>query len=172
MSVPPTDVEVLLAERDIGRVLRSYTRAVDRWDWDLLRSCYWPDASDDHGPFKGGVEEFVGYLQRLLPRFERTMHVLGQMNIDVDLTRAVAAAETYTVAYHRIVNGPGDAADMIGGVRYVDRFERRGEQWRIARRVVAFDWHRTEPVAGPLGFAPGSVVGVRSRDDPSYHALD
>lgn len=172
MNAAPADLEALLAERAVERVLRSYTRAVDRWDWDLLRSCYWPDATDDHGAFKGGVEEFVDYLRRLMPRFERTMHVLGQMIIDVNLARGVAAAETYTVAYHRVVSGPGDVADMVAGVRYVDRFERRSEQWRIARRVVAFDWHRTDPVAGPLTFPPGSTVGVRSRHDPAYHALD
>lgn len=165
------DLDVLLAERDIARVLRSYTRAVDRWDWDLLRSCYWPDATDDHGPFKGGVEEFVAYLQGVMPRFERTMHVLGQMIIDVDLTASVAAGETYTTAFHRIVRGPCDAADMVAGVRYVDRFERRGHEWRIARRVVVFEWHRTDPVVGRFDFAPGSVVGERSPEEASYHAL-
>ena len=37
------DLELLLAERAIQRVLTSYSRGVDRYDFELVRSCYWPD---------------------------------------------------------------------------------------------------------------------------------
>ena len=36
------ELELLLAERAIQRVLTSYSRGVDRYDFELVRSCYWP----------------------------------------------------------------------------------------------------------------------------------
>jgi hypothetical protein len=36
-----------------------YRRGIDRMDWDLVRSCYHPGATDDHGPFRGSVEQFI-----------------------------------------------------------------------------------------------------------------
>jgi hypothetical protein len=32
--------------------------------------------------------------------------------------------------------------DTIGSGRFLDRFERRGDEWRIARRLVVVDWFR------------------------------
>lgn len=165
-------LESLLAERAITRVVQDYTRAVDRFDWELLRSCYWPGATDDHGTFTGDVDAFVEYLQHLMPRFERTFHQLGQILIDLDLEVGIAAAETYATAHHRIVGADGGAQDMVGGVRYVDRFERRDGEWRIAARVVAYDWHRTDLVTGRLGFPAGSTLGQRSQRDIAYRILD
>ena len=54
---------------------------------------------------------------------------------------------------------------MIASVRYVDRMERRGGEWLIARRVMVLDWHRIEPVSGVDVSAAG---GRRDRSDPSY----
>jgi hypothetical protein len=78
------ELELMLAERAIQRVLTSYSRGVDRFDFELVRSCYWPDGTDDHGSFTGGVDEFITFVQKSLNRFERTAHFLGNMLIDVD----------------------------------------------------------------------------------------
>lgn len=56
--------------------------------------------------------------------------------------------------------------------RGVDRFERRDGQWRIERRVCAFDWRRTDRVDGEDGFADTYARGLRSTDDIVYHILD
>jgi hypothetical protein len=95
------ELELLLAERAIQRVLTSYSRGVDRYDFELVRSGYWPDGTDDHGSFVGGVDDFITFLEKSLNRFERTAHFLGNMFIDVDLSRDVALSETYAVAFHR-----------------------------------------------------------------------
>jgi hypothetical protein len=68
------DLELLLAERAIQRVLTSYSRGVDRYDFELVRSWYWPDGTDDHGSFVGGVDDFIAFLEKSLNRFERTAH--------------------------------------------------------------------------------------------------
>jgi hypothetical protein len=155
-------VDTLLARQEIADVLHRYARGIDRMDFDLVRSCYHPDAYDDHGTMAGTVDEFVASAEAFLPRFAATMHFLGNMHIEVD--GDVARAETYAVAYHRVdptEAGPGK--DDIWGIRYVDRFERRGGEWRISYRVVAQEWRRVEPV--PVGKVRGLEPGTWGRRD-------
>ena len=59
-------------------MLTSYSRGVDRYDFELVRSCYWPDGTDDHGSFVGGVDDVITFVEKSLNRFERTAHFLGQ----------------------------------------------------------------------------------------------
>jgi len=37
------DIDILLAERAIQRVLTTYSRGIDRFDFESVRACYWPD---------------------------------------------------------------------------------------------------------------------------------
>ena len=97
-------VDELLDQQAIRDVLIRYTRGIDRMDPDLVRSCYHPDAHDDHGAFRGGTEEFVAWFQEALSFFERTMHFVGNQLVEVD--GDVARAESYCVAYHRRANLP------------------------------------------------------------------
>jgi hypothetical protein len=164
------ELELLLAEQAIHRVLCTYSRGVDRFDFAAVRDCYWPDGTDDHGSFVGGVDDFLPFVERSLNRFERTSHFLG--NVLVDLDRDVARSESYAVAYHRYTDAEGHPTDMWAGRRYVDRFERRHGEWRIKTRVCAYEWRRTDRVEGEGGFAEGYVRGLRSKDDIVYRILD
>ena len=59
--------------------------------------------------------------------------------------------------------------DFFSG-RYVDRFERRDDVWRIANRVVVHDWsvsNRLDAGAFPLPM-DAFVQGVRGRSDLIY----
>ena len=157
-------LEKLLARQEIADVITRYARGIDRLDFDLVRSCYHSDAYDDHGSMKGSVEEFIESARTFLPRFAATMHFLGNMLIEVD--GDVARAETYAVAYHRLLNSDGSGKDDIWGIRYVDRFEARNGDWRIAYRVVAQEWRRVDSVpAGHIrGGGPG-LWGTRDGND-------
>ncbi len=155
-------------ERAIKHVLTRYTRAIDRFDMDLLRTVYHPDAYDDHGGYKGDVEGFIVYLNEVLPRFEGTQHFLGNMHVEID--GDVAHTETYCQAWHRIAGEDGAPDhDSVAGLRYIDRFERRDGEWRIAARQIVLDWTRDDPVAGGSGEkSPDTQYGRRDRDDPAY----
>lgn len=143
-----------------------YCRGVDRLDWDLVRSCYHPDATDDHGSYSGGVDGFIAWASVGLLRFASTMHFTGNQLVEIDGN--TAWAEHYAVVYHRRAAGPdGPAADLIANVRYVDRVERRAGEWRIAERVVVVDSNKVDPIEATwLGEA--NQPGRRDRDDPSY----
>ena len=93
-------IEELLAERAIRTVLYRYCRGIDHHDADLIRSCYCPDAVDDHGTYVGGVEGFIEHALGELQRYERTMHMIGNVLIDVGTSEATC--ESYVLSYHRL----------------------------------------------------------------------
>ena len=162
-------IDELLARQEIQDVIYRYARGIDRLDLDLVRSCYHPDAYDDHGAFKGSVDEFIDAAGPFLSRWTATQHFMGNMLIEVDGDRA--RAETYAVAYHRREDEAGDGKDDIMGIRYVDRFERRGGAWKIAHRVVVNEWRRVDPVAGARGRGVAGEWGRRDSGDPLHWIL-
>jgi hypothetical protein len=137
--------DALVDRQAIHEVVLRYCRGIDRRDRELVRGCYWPEATDDHaGAFHGTRDEFVDWVFRVLERYTMTMHVVA--NHLVDLDGDTAGAETYGVAYHR-GDPPGDTRrNFTTGFRYLDRLERRDGEWRIAARRVALEW--TEYPAG------------------------
>jgi SnoaL-like domain len=161
----------LCDEQEIHHLLLRYARGIDRRDLELVRSCYHPDATDQHGSYNGDVEGFIAHLARNRGTFERTMHFLG--NQLIELKGDSAHAETYCVAFHRrAATASAPAADVYLWLRYIDRLERRDGTWKIAHRVCAFDWSRVDPV-GPDDwvFAPETTRGHPSRDDVLYDTL-
>lgn len=160
------DLNRLIDEAEIKALHIRYCRGVDRLDWDLVRSCYHPDGTDDHGSYKGGIEGFIAWASVGLLRFESTTHFTGNQLVEV--TGDVAWAEHYAVVFHRrAADGDEPAADLIANVRYVDRVERRDGVWRIAERIVLADSNRIEPVKG-LWLGDGFPPSRRDRTDPSY----
>lgn len=49
----------LIDRQDIYAVLLRYARGLDRMDRELLRSCYWDDAIDDHHGNVGSPDFFI-----------------------------------------------------------------------------------------------------------------
>jgi hypothetical protein len=156
----------LVAKDEIVEVVHRVARGTDRLDRDLIVSGYHPDAVDDHNSFRGGPEAFADWVLEVLPAFASTHHFLGQTRIRLD--GDLADVETYCDAHH--VTAPdaaGIVRDMVLGLRYVDRFERRSGEWRIAHRACAFDWaYWTEGRSWP--FDADFTVGRRDRTDVSY----
>jgi hypothetical protein len=164
-------VQRVVDQHAIRDVVYQYCRGIDRCDYELVRSCYHPDATDDHGDYRGDIDGFLAYVQRGLPRYERTMHFIGNVLVEIDdATPDRARAESYLVAYHRLpASSTKPERDFVAGLRYVDDFERRAGEWRIATRVCVFEWSRIDPVP-PGGWVPseGSITGRRDGSDPVY----
>ena len=150
---------------EIEQVLRRYCRGVDRGDAELIRSVYFDDATDDHGGFKGkGVDFADRVVEAMRNRVQATMHNLHQTNIA--FYADAARLETYFTAYHRVLHDGETVLETFGG-RYVDRFEKRAGEWRIADRVVVYDWSEIKNV--PREYPNDTFEhGKRSKDDLSY----
>jgi hypothetical protein len=159
-------VEEMLAEAEIRKVQMRYCRGADRMDFELMRSCFHPDARLEFGFFGGSVDEFIDSGKQMLATFLGTTHFTGNQLVEVNGEEAWA--EHYTVATHRLpLDESGPLRDFVTAVRYVDRVERRDGAWKIARRVCILDWWRSDPVeeAGP---GPEVQGGRRDRSDASY----
>ena len=162
------ELQQLLDERAIRRRLVDYCRGVDRGDAALVASIYHDDGTDDHGSFKGLGSDFAEYVtSRLGARYAATMHTISNTIIDF-VDRDTAHVESHVCARHRREDEHGPVLESFGG-RYVDRFERRRGEWKIARRTVVHEWDKLERIE-PL-FPPGRFTeGARGRDDPSYQS--
>ncbi|WP_019180130.1 nuclear transport factor 2 family protein [Microbacterium yannicii] len=164
-------LEDLIDKQDIQEVILRYVHGVDRLDWELVRDCYWPDAVDDHGAFRGDPEGFIEWGRCLKASTVSTTHQVSPSLIVLDGDHA--QVETYCLAFHRQEIDRG-ARDAVMGVRYADRFERRGGQWRILERTAIWDWLRVDDVAVPAdeewSFGPDHVRGSRGVHD-MIHAL-
>lgn len=159
-----------LADREsIRQCLYRYCRAIDRCDFELLASVYWPEATEDHDPYVGSVAGFIEFARTTLQAMDQTSHMVA--NILIDIEDDTAYVESYVRAHHRLSREDGTKHDLVTAGRYVDVMHRREDEWRIASRVVVRDWFREYPdsadwEAGVFGrpFSPG----LRSRRDKSY----
>lgn len=162
MSLPP-ELHALLDKQAIHEVLMRYSRAVDRFDAELLRSTYWPDAWDDHGLFSGLRDDLVDWVIPFMrERFSTVIHSIA--NEYVELEGDTAFSETYFTGYYETVQG-GHPHTRVSCGRYIDRFEKRGGEWRVARRTVVNDWGRLDPLGGEI---TRPIPGSKFPDDPVY----
>jgi hypothetical protein len=163
MEISTARVQLLLDKNDIYEVLTRYCRALDRADFDLMNTVYWPDGIDNHGVFNGNASEFSRFIvDEIQNWFEVTMH--GLLNCRIDVEGNFASSETYLFAYHKVREEKAseifgskymDMFDKSGlnpdlhhfyyGGRYLDQFERRDGEWRILKRQCVMDWNDNRP---------------------------
>lgn len=170
-----TEKFVELMDREaIRECMFRYCRGIDRQDEEALRSVYWPDATDRHGPYQGLATGFIDWaMKKLAADGERSVHSIS--NLSIVLVGAQAAVETYFMALQRNRDADGMSREVFLAGRYVDRFEKRNDEWRIAARTVVYDWLR--PLGTPVGtdaerFGVRLPVGALKRtNDPIYALL-
>lgn len=159
-------LRALLDKQEIHEVLMRYCRGIDRCDSELLHSVYHPDATDDHGLFKGKAYDFIPWALNALARDEGTSHYIANELIELD--GDVAYCESYFFGIHRRQEKDGGGAvDLVFSGRYADRFERRAGAWKIAHRQVIFDRSRIDRIERQFS-SEGMVCGKRSREDAAY----
>jgi ketosteroid isomerase-like protein len=167
-------IEEISAHLEIRQLLNRYCRGVDRGDIDLIKSVYHPDAIDDHGPWVGPGVEFA---DAIVPMLDGS-HGIGQhhiTNVLIELDGSKAAVESYFLGFHPDKTSDGRVTGLTG--RYLDRFERRNGEWRIAHRKVVLDWAAPPNVESDLHkmfpnveseLKKGTPNGKRREADPSH----
>jgi len=165
-------LEELWDREMIRDCLYRYCRGIDRADEAALRSAYWPDGTDNHGPYQGSASGFIDWALKSLPSIERGIHQIH--NVLIEFRPGGAAVESYFTALQR---QPGRSAQLVQwhmAGRYVDWFEKRGGEWRVMHRTVVFDWVEEMPL--PPGteaerFGARKPIGGRHPEDPVYALL-
>jgi hypothetical protein len=159
----------LLEKQAIAEVLVRYCRAIDRCDIELLKTVYWPDATENHGVFNGNALAFADFVIPRLLRMRATSHCLSNQLIHLRDQRAVV--ESYVTARHEREGSQGWEDYVVGG-RYLDLLECRNGEWRILRRQFVEDWNQIKPSTPRRGEDPGDkrTFGGRWPKDASYQS--
>jgi len=166
-------IDELEARTAIEDALKRFARAVDRQDWRAARDLYHPDAFDDHGFFKGAPDAFLAHIEALHVEQEHSMHFNTNVLIEFS-SRERAFVETYVLVLQRFRAGtskvPPGAAGLrcLASARYLDRFEKRDGEWRVAHRTLVFGDLESAPMAEPLRFPPTFTEQRHDMGDALY----
>nr|WP_278254352.1 nuclear transport factor 2 family protein [Sphingobium sp. BYY-5] len=157
----------LIDRQAISECLARFSRGMDRFDRDIYLSAFHDDAEIAAGPFVGSAAACWDWAMPLHDQAQiLTHHALLQTSIDLD--GDVAHSETY----YQFIGRNRDESLIMAGGRYIDRFARRDDAWRIALRINVIEWSVLPP-AIPIPYADvpdiaGNGVSTRGREDPSY----
>lgn len=168
---------ILLAERQLTRILNAYCQGVDRRDWSQVRSCYHDDAVDSHGAYVGDPDGLVDWLARRHEHVLSSAHVLTNISIRFRDDGRMARCESYFLSLQVVDPSNGDPFAGTGDEtvfmrvlgRYVDTFERRDAVgWRILRRDCLNDWIMRGSLEDVVPPDPSWPVARRDRTDLLY----
>jgi hypothetical protein len=178
MSQAPTELQRLADRLAIQDCLHRYARGIDRRNWEFLQSAFHPGATVDQGDFKGTIEDMIAQVQLRHAVIEQSAHLLTNILVEFDSPDG-AIVETYYLAYLRNAHLPammrvallGAEAGESGNIdmrslgRYIDRFERRDGQWKIARRVCIAETLTGQAAPEGMTLSPAWVIANRDPDD-------
>ncbi len=137
MHANTATLEILIDREAIRDAITRVARGEDRRHEGLLRSAFWPEATIDFGVMQGDFETYLTWCVPGSPAIPVTQHMLGQCMIS--LKGDSAKAETYVTSYHRVKSDDGERDSAMGG-RYLDTLEKRDGEWRIASRIMLYDY--------------------------------
>jgi SnoaL-like domain len=162
-------VRDLLDRHEIQDALLRYCRGVDRKDFSMMASAYHADAYDDHGGYRGDIPGLIEWVRAGHEAVEQSQHFLA--NCLIEINGDVAVVETYGIVLQRMAADPAqpdrlERRHLTFSLRYLDRFERRANGWRIAERVTALETVKIE-VRDPA-VPDGVTVGSRGPQDPLW----
>lgn len=157
-------IDDLIAEASIRQALARYCHGVDRGDRRMILSAYHPGAHDDHGGYRGTAEGFADYI---IAKYDAAPEI-GQhhvTNVLIQREGTVARVQSYFLALNPGRAETGGGHDLIAG-RYLDDFELRDGDWRVAKRIVVLDVTR-DTLAGKPWPTGTFASGARGTADPS-----
>jgi hypothetical protein len=161
-GIPP-ELRELLDKQAITERIYDYARSMDRLDAELGKACFHEDSQANYGEhYQGSGAGFVDMCMQLHPSFHSHSHQFSNIRIWIEGPDR-ARSETYCDVTLRKYDEAGTAHDIRNLGRYLDEWEKRDGEWRIARRTYVTDFDQSGPNAGYF-----ETTGKRDRTDPSY----
>jgi uncharacterized protein (TIGR02246 family) len=129
----PLLVQQLLDRQEIAAVMAAYARWADLNQPEQQAATFAADGRVSYHPGEwiAGREALTGTLRTALTRYARTSHHVSNIEIDFEGPDD-AAAQSAVIAWHR--RHDGSEWTLYG--RYVDRWTRTAEGWRLAAREL------------------------------------
>jgi hypothetical protein len=129
-----------LAIRD---VVESWVVWRDSGDWERFATVWHPEAWMIATWFQGPAREFIQVSRKGFERGVNILHALGGFSCDIAGTRAIAQTR---MTIHQRAEVDGVLVDVACLGRFYDFFEKRDGRWAIARRRLAYEKDRLDPV--------------------------
>jgi SnoaL-like domain len=162
------DIDEIASRLEIEHALTLYCLGVDAGDAEAIKRSFHPDATDEHGPWQGLGWELAARLQHSAEHPEgRGHHEVCNVFIEFD-SPDVARVSSYVHAYHPVKDDEDKDRLLIFAGRYLDRFERRDGDWKIAARKVMSDFHSLTDLDPPM---PGFPVGRKGRGVDDFYRM-
>jgi hypothetical protein len=161
------DVRYLMDRTAILDCIARHARGCDRHDIDLISSAYHPDGVDEHGYAVNSGTEYGNWANAAHAETS-TVHLHNITTHTCEIDGETAHAESYVIVV--LIGSDGRSAQFITG-RYIDRLERRDDQWRIVVRrstVEGMFIADARVLQSPFFTEKGYLVGTRDRTDLSY----
>lgn len=171
MSRDPA-LQELLDKQAIADVITRYSRTLDWLDDEGQTTCFWPDAAIDYAFFRGSAADFIPVVMRIERASQRRWHMLSGLAIRLQ-PPSRASTECYGIATG-VRNNDGVWTGNIYGGRYLDEFEKRGEEWRISKRDYVMDWSMPLGVQNdgtPDPAFPLPVLEIVASGHPAYRPM-
>jgi hypothetical protein len=171
MSRDPA-LQALLDKQAITEVIARYSRTLDWLDEAGQASCYWPEAAIDYGFFQGTAADFLPVVMEIERGSQRRWHFLAGLQIALN-SASSASTECYGLATG-VRAAAGVWTGTIYGGRYLDEFEKRGDEWRIAKRRYVMDWSMPLGVQNdgtPNPAFPLPILEIVAAGHPLYRAM-
>ncbi len=171
-------LQELLDKQAIQELIARYSRTLDWLDDQGQADCYWPEAPVDYGFFKGTAAEFVPVVMAVERSTGRRWHLLASLQVKLT-SPTTAIGEVYGVAVGLMRAGANNdgvepyRGNMYGG-RYLDEYEKRGDEWRISSRRYIMDWTKPmpdQPDASPRPDFPLPMLDLRESGHPDYRVM-
>jgi uncharacterized protein (TIGR02246 family) len=139
---------------EIRALVDAYARAADHVDGEGAAALFAPDGvlrifnrgQDDPVRERHGREEIATAFAGLA-RYDVTLHVVA--NHYVELDGDTGRGETYCLAHHVHDGDDGGKLDHVMAIRYLDRYRRLDEGWRLESRELQVEFTEDRPVTGP-----------------------
>lgn len=144
------EVQRLIDREAIRDVLARYFGGIDAADVGRVRSCFTDDvrAAYDGRAFVDGIEALMGgfltFRNKASGAWLATTHFMGNLSY-LGLDHAAAETEVYAIAFLVTPGTPHNHVAMRS-LRYLDRWRKASDEWRISDRVHTLDWSCSVPV--------------------------
>ncbi len=138
------DLQPLLDRQEIRDVVTRYFMSADRRDFASLVDCFVPDTLVDYSDLlpvapATPIAEVAALIDSAMGAlYNNTQHFMG--NHECIITGNRAAVETYCLAIHENIDDSAESGTRpTSALRYIDRFIRTADGWRIEHRKAVRD---------------------------------
>lgn len=139
-----TSLDDVRDRQEITEVCYRYAISLDSGDWAALATCFTPDAVAHYrsGAPSRGYPAIETRVRSALAPLAASQHLVS--NVVVTLAGDTAESVCYLQAQHLRPGTDGGDRYLVAG-RYLDRFVRSADGWRIAERRLEISWTKGNP---------------------------